>query len=265
MKRYQSVEVSEAQLEDLVRQGPELIEAGLDFVDHQAFTERGPLDVLKVDSGRALVVAELKVVEDDGMLVQGVDYYDYIVRNLDGFARAYKQHKINPEEDPRLFLIAPSFSVTLLNRVKWLEIPVSLFTYQCIEFPEAKGELVPIFHEVTAPGLPEVKPEAYALDDRYAYITDSKVRAFAQEIVAEIQGWDQQKVLVEAIKYAISIKCNGKVLAYLEPRRKHFLLSTFGPDGKWTPQAVHTESDHDTAMPMVRACFERLRGERPAR
>ncbi len=73
MEKYTNVEVSETQLEDLVRRLPELIEAGLAYVDHQAFTDRGPLDVLMVDSGRALVVAELKVVEDDTMLVQGID------------------------------------------------------------------------------------------------------------------------------------------------------------------------------------------------
>ncbi len=73
MEKYTNVEVSETQLEDLVRRLPELIEADLAFVDHQAFTDRGPLDVLMVDSGRALVVADLKVVEDDTMLVQGID------------------------------------------------------------------------------------------------------------------------------------------------------------------------------------------------
>ena len=141
MKKYRVADVSEAELEDLVRQAPGLIEDGLKFVDHQAFTARGPLDVLMVDSGRALVVAELKVVEDDGMLVQGIDYYDYVLQNLDGFVRAYRQHKVDPKQEPRLFLVAPSFSVTLLNRIKWVTIPVSLFIFQCIAFEDAKGDM----------------------------------------------------------------------------------------------------------------------------
>ena len=69
MKKYKTVGVTEAQLEDLIRQGPELIEEGLRFVDHQASTGRGPLDVLLVDNRGALVVAELKVVVDEAMLV----------------------------------------------------------------------------------------------------------------------------------------------------------------------------------------------------
>lgn len=182
MRKYRIVDnVSETQFEDLVRRGPELIELGLKFVDHQRFTDRGPLDVLFVDSGNALIVAELKVAEDDSMLVQGIDYYDYVLRNLDGFARAYKKHKIDPKQEPRLFLISPSFSVTLLNRIKWIKIPISLFTFQCIEFEDAKGEMVPVYKEISAPKIPE-RVEAYSLDDRYNYITDKKMRSLAQKL-----------------------------------------------------------------------------------
>jgi hypothetical protein len=259
MRKYRSVEVSEAELEDMVRRAPELIEAGLEFVDHQAFTDRGPLDVLLVDSGRSLVVAELKVIEDDSMLVQGIDYYDYVLRNLDGYVRAYKQHKIDSNQEPRLFLIAPSFSVTLLNRIKWISIPVSLFTFQCIEFQDAKGEVVPVYKEVTAPAIPE-RVEAYSLEDRYSYITDSKVRGLARKLVDEIKEWDSERVLGEATKYAISVKVAGRVVAYVEPRRKHFLLSTYDSEGKWVGQPINSESDVDTFMPVVRANFERIRG-----
>jgi len=111
-------------------------------------TERGPLDVLFVDSGKALVVAELKVteddaMEDDAMLAQAIDYYDYITMttNIEEFARAYRDKKIDPMQKPRLFLIAPSFSVSLLNRCKWVDIPISLFTFQCIALENGSERL----------------------------------------------------------------------------------------------------------------------------
>ncbi len=257
MRKYRVADVSETELEDLVRQAPGLIEAGLKFVDHQAFTARGPLDVLLIDSGRALVIAELKVVEDDAMLVQGIDYYDYVLRNLDGFARAYKRHKIDSKQEPRLFLIAPSFSVTLLNRIKWISIPISLFTFQCIEFEDAKGETVPVYKEVTAPAVPE-RVEAYSLDDRYNYITDAKIRGLAQKFVAEIQGWDIERVLVEPTKYDISIKISGRVVAYVGPRRKHFMVYTNDTGGKWTGYPINSESDLETVIPLVRDNFDKM-------
>jgi len=68
MRRYKIVEVQEKDLEELVRKKySEYIEQELKYVDHQKRTDRGPLDVLFVDSGKALVVAELKVVEDDSI------------------------------------------------------------------------------------------------------------------------------------------------------------------------------------------------------
>jgi len=257
MRKYRTVEVSETELEDLIRQVPDLIEPGLKFVDHQAFTTRGPLDVLLVDSGRALVVAELKVVEDDAMLVQGIDYYDYVLKNLDGFARAYKQHKVEPDQEPRLFLIAPSFSVTLLNRIKWINIPISLFTFQCIEFDDAKGEPTPIFMEVAAPAIVS-RPEAYSLDDRYGYITDAKIRSLAQTFVTHIQEWDAKRILVEPTKYDISIKLSGRVLAYVGPRRKHFMAYTYDAEGKWVGYPINSEADRQKVMPIIRASFDRM-------
>jgi hypothetical protein len=257
MKKYAIVEPSEAQLEDLVRQSPELIEAGLQFVDHQAFTSRGPLDVLLVDSGHSLVVAELKVIEDDGMLMQGIDYYDYVRRNLDGFCRAYKQHKIDSNQEPRLFLIAPSFSVTLLNRIKWINLPMSLFTVQCVEFEDNKGEVIPVYKEITAPAAPE-RVEAYSLEDRYNFITDAKVRHLAKDAVAKIQTWDPARVLVEPTKYDLSVKVSGRVLTYIGPRRKHFVIYTDDAEGKWVGYPVNTEPDLDAVMPQLKNNFEKM-------
>lgn len=254
MRKYRVVEVAEKDLEDLVRRAPELIEPGLKFVDHQAFTTRGRLDVLLVDSGRALVVAELKVVEDDGMLVQGIDYYDYVLRNLDGFARAYKQHKIDPDQEPRLLLIAPSFSVTLLNRIKWVNIPTSLFTFQCIEFEDAKGDVVPVYKEVAAPTV-EVVETPITPEIIYGYITDAKIKKLAQEMVAKIEGWDPERILAEAVKFAISIKVAGRVVAYVGPRRRHFVVSTRDAEGKWTGYPVNSENDLEVVLPLVQASF----------
>lgn len=260
MKQYRALEISEAQLEDLIRQAPELIEPGLEFVDHQAFTDRGPLDVLLVDSGRSVVIAELKITEDDSMLVQAVDYYDYVLRNLDGYARAYKQHNIDPNQEPRLFLVAPSFSVTLLNRIKWIDIPISLFSYQCIEFEDAKGEPVPVYKEITAP-RPFERPEVPSLEERYNYITDAATRSLAQSLVADIQSWDPQRILVKPIKYAISIQYSGRVVAYVEPRRKKFLLSTNDAEGKWTSYSINSDSDVEQFLPVARANFDSIRAK----
>ena len=254
---YRPVEVSEADLENLVRRVPGLVEEGLRFVGHQAFTARGPLDVLLVDSGSALVVAELKVVEDDGMLAQGLDYYDYVVRNLAGFVSAYHMPEETLKQEPHLLLMAPSFSVTLLNRIKWIKIPISLFTVRCVEFEDAKGEVIPVYTEITPPTLPE-PPIAYSVEERFKYITDATVEQLARDVVARFQEWDSERVSAEATKYDISLKVGGHVFAYVAPRRQHFMVYTNNVEGKWTGYRINSETDLGGVIPLVRANFDKI-------
>lgn len=256
MKKYKVVEVLEKDLEEIVRKGSDFIEEGLRYIDHQKRTEQGRLDVLFGDSGNALVVAELKITEDDGMLVQGLDYYDYIVSNIEGFARAYKEKKIDPTQKPRLFLVAPSFSVSLLNRCKWIDISLSLFTFQCLVFEDNPKDIVPVFKEITIPS--RLQPvEVYTIEQRLNYITDDKVRKTVEELLKEIQEWDKD-ILIEPIKYSISIKVSGRVFTYLEPRRKHFLVSTYDRENKWTGFPIQQPDDLNEVKNLLKSNYENL-------
>lgn len=255
MKSYKKIDVSEQQLEDLVRRHTATIEEGLGFVDHQKQAAGGRLDVLMVDSGRSLVVAELKVVQDDGMLMQGVDYYDYVSGHVEAFARLYKTHKIDPTQEVRLFLIAPSFSQTLINRCKWINLPIFLFTYNCLKF-EGEEDLVPIFSEQAIPTPPEVI-EVTHLDDHLNYITDPEVRSKVSALLDEIKNWKQSSISLDSIKYAISMKVNNRVFAYFYPRRKHFLLGTYNDQEVWTEYIIKDDDDLAKVKPTMQAAMER--------
>ncbi len=257
MKKYKSIDVSEKQLEDLIRQGANLIEEGVRYIDHQRNTERGPLDVLMVDSGNTLIVAELKIIEDDTMLVQGIDYYDYISKNIEGISRVYKDYHIDPSQAVRLFLVAPSFSVSLLNRCKWIDIPISLFTYKCITFEDSK-EIIPVFSEVTVPSIPEAV-ETYDLKDRLEYITSLDIRKIANDLIEEIKNWDAANILIEPTKYDISAKASGRVFTYISPRRKHFIVYVRNDEGKWMSFPINQKEDLEVVKGLLKTSIDRLR------
>lgn len=256
MKNYKKVEVSEAQFEDLIRQAPHLIEEGLRYVDHQRKAGRDPLDVLMVDSGGALIVAELKVREDDGMLVQGIDYYDWITRNIEGLSRAYKSFDINPTQTPRLLLIAPSVSVKLLNRCKWIDIPISIFTYNCLKF-EDSDELTPVFTEMTIPSSPIII-ETHSLEDNLRYITDTTSNELAKDIIEEIKTWDGNKIIIEPLKCDVSMKFSGRVFAYLYPRRNFFHIYTYDKDGVWSGYKINDYQDFEDIKELMKAYIRGL-------
>lgn len=255
MKTYKKIDVSEQQLEDLVRRYTDEIEEGLVYVDHQKQTVGGRLDVLMVDSGNALVIAELKIVQEDGMLMQGLDYYDYISCHIEAFARLYESHKIDPKQQVRLFLIAPSFSQTLINRCRWLDLPISLFTFNCLLF-EDDVDLVPIFSEQELPTRPTTI-ELSSIDDHLMYITDSEVRNSVKKLLEEVQGWKQETITLDATQSVISMKINGRVFAYLGVRRKHYRIATYNDQDEWTKYPINNAEDLIRVKPIVRNAMER--------
>lgn len=255
MKKYTIADVAEQQLEELVRRHSDMIEKGLVYVDHQKPAAGGRLDVLLLDSGKSIVVAELKIIQNDDMLLQGLDYYDYVTTHLESFARLYKHHAISPTQQPRLFLIAPSFSQALVNRCKWLDVPVFLFTFNCLKF-DGEDDLVPVFSEQQIPPPPEVI-EPTTIERHLAYITDSTMRSKASALLDEIKNWKPENISLDSIKYAISMKVNGRVFAYFNPRRQHYLISTFNADDEWKEFPVKGDDDLATVKPLVKAAMER--------
>lgn len=258
--KYSVVDVSETDLEELIRQNSDNIEPGLRFVDHQRKAGRGPYDVLMVDSGKALVVAELKVVEDDSMLTQGIDYYDYIASNIDGISHAYNKFNIDPSQEPRLLLIAPSFSISLINRCKWLSIPVSIFTFQCIGLEERKEEVIPVFKEMAIPTPPE-RVEIPTIEEHLSYITDAEARRRADQLLKQVKQWDITRVATEAIKWDISLKIGGRVFGYLGPRRKHLVINTWDKNDEWKTHPIRNQEDMENVTKLLKHNFEAVKAD----
>jgi hypothetical protein len=257
LTKYQVIDVSVAQLKDLIRRSPELLENGLRYINHQIFTSRGLLDILMLDRDGSLVIIKSRDVEDDEILLQGIDYYDAAIRNLDGFARAYHHLKIDPGLEPRLFLVAPGFSAALQNRIKWLDVPVSLFTYQCIRIQDAIGEIIPVFKEITSSEIPE-QLQIYDLGESYAPITEGD-RILAQAVVGKIHDWDKARIVLEPTEYDISVKISGRVLCYVGPRKNTFMIYTNDSDGRWRGYPVHNPKDMQEVLQLLRTNYDKMR------
>ena len=258
MASYDYVEVLEKELEALISINADKIENGLKYLDHQKRTERGPLDVLFVDSGNALIVTELKIVEDDNMLVQGIDYYEDVTKNIEQLARMYNQLgkvEIDPMQKPRLFLIAPSFSIFLLKRTNWIDIPISLFTYRCIKM-NTQNEILPVFTEVSIPG--RIKPiEVYTYEQRLSYFRDEIVKVRFTKLIEYVKSFDERKIAIDPIKYDISIKVNGKVISYFCPRRKNFIIYTYDTDSEFKPFQVNSDEDLPNIKELLRLNYDK--------
>jgi hypothetical protein len=200
-------------------------------------------------------VAELKVVEDDGMLFQGLDYYDHVSTHIESFARLYRAHSISPTQQVRLLLVAPSFSQAVINRCKWFKLLPSLYTFVCLKF-EGEDDLVPVVSEQQVPTPPETIEVAHC-DDHINYITDSAVRAKATALLAEIEEWRPENISLDAIKDAISMKVNNRVFAYFVPGWRHYVIHTYDGEGEWKPFPIKSDDDLTKLMPSIKTAMEK--------
>ena len=258
MRRYSKKELSEKELEDKIRQMPYLIESGLTYLTQQRRTSRGPLDLLMLDDGRALIIAELKTFQDDGMLWQGIDYYDYVATHIEALARSYPDRPIDVAQKPRLFLIAPSFSQLTVTRCKWLDLPVSLFQWQCLALLNDEGgeeEEILVFSQVQIPARP-VPEETYSTEKSLSYITDNQVRDLAEAFLKEVEAWKDQRVRVDPISWGISLKVAGRVFSYLTPTRKAFTVGYYDESGAWTDYKVMDADSLEKAKTLAKQSFE---------
>jgi len=255
MRKYKSVELIDSQLDDLVRTGSEVIEEGLKYVDHQKIPGKDRMDVLFVDCRNSMVAAEMNIVGDDNMLLQGLDYYNYVTTNIEALVRIYKNDRIDPTKAIRLMLIAPNFSQTLTNRCRWIDANISLYTYKCIKF-DGSDEVIPIFSQTSIPTPPEPPGEIYSLEDRYGYITNQESRGILASLLSDLPNWGKDKISIEPIKYAISVKLGSKVFMHLALRRDNFFVETHSAEGKWTSYPVNSRGDLDMLMALMKSNME---------
>jgi len=109
--------------------------------------DKTTLDILCHDSNGQLVIVQLSVNEDDIMLLHGIQSLDYVDRFKAFLKATYNKHKIDDKEQPRLILIAPSFSDALRHAVESMKgIRIDLYEWEYLKLGDHKGlRLQPIF------------------------------------------------------------------------------------------------------------------------
>jgi hypothetical protein len=118
-----------------------VLEDGMRFVDTNVPCDPyGPIDLLLLDSVDRLVVVALDAVSNDGLFLQGIGHFDWLVRNTPVLRRMYQGRVINFSAEPRLFLIAPSFSLRMKCAVQRSASPkICCLGYHAVALPGGVG------------------------------------------------------------------------------------------------------------------------------
>jgi hypothetical protein len=261
MLDIKQVEISEKELEDMLKDNLHLVEEGLKFIDNQIAAGCGPLDILAVDSGNSLVVIELKIGESDEMLMQAIDYYHWVFEHIDSLKRMYPTSGVDYRQMPRLILIAQSFSSTLLKRALYLTVQPELFTYKCLE---AEGKRGLLFEAVNLQPLPPLPPSPKSKQDFIDYVTAATVRdllKIACDELCDLSG-DVGDVEQYTTQTYIGYRIKGKkVFAILYPRRSAFWIETNDEEGDWKGYKIQTEDDYRRILSNVKRTYKVFEGQ----
>ncbi|MEM0007415.1 MAG: endonuclease NucS [Candidatus Bathyarchaeia archaeon] len=139
---------SRQELEQMIINGINLVEKGLTVIcSNVPINDKTTLDILCHDSNGQLVILQLNVEEDDAMLLQGLQSFDYVDKFKSFLKATYNKHKIDDKEKPRLILIAPSFSDAVRRAVESMKgIRIDLYEWEYLKLGDHKGlRLQPIF------------------------------------------------------------------------------------------------------------------------
>jgi len=214
---------TERELEEIVRKHPDQLEDDLTYLDHQIMVGKGFMDVLCVDDKGVPVVIELKMGDDEGILMQALRYYDIVYRDRDRLVRQYSSRaKFSLEEDPRIVLVAPRFSEEVVKAARYVKPEIKLLEYEYLKSKSGDKGLnvkeVPIeAEEGYSPPVP--------VEKIVSYINSPKLRELCKQVVQEIldlgEDIDEPRGAGETV---IRIRYRGRRLADISTRRSFFVV-----------------------------------------
>lgn len=209
---------SEAELHMIIQADLDAVEEGLVLLQHEYPSGKGIVDFLCVDSGNRLVVIEVKLHEDENVLFQALRYFGDVDRDRFVIANLFSQHAIDPEQSPRIVLIAETVSEDI-RRLSTLVVPeVELLEYSVVQIPgNDKGV---VLHSVSPPEIPKLPSESKTVDQLIEYVTNDRLKPVIQEMrhtILSLGRGIEEYATQGYIGYKLS---TGRQFAYTKMYRK---------------------------------------------
>lgn len=220
---------NEKELHSVIEKELDAMEEGLKILKYEFAMTKGIPDFLCVDSGGRLVVIEVKLQEDDNILFQALRYFNETDKDRYVIAKMFPKDKIDPDERPRIVLIAEKFSDDL-RRLSTLVIPdVELYEYTLLATVEGNEGIC--FHPVSLPKIEEQIKKPMTIDQLRDYITKEDLKPLFDKIIPEIKGLAKSIEIYPTQDY-VGFKYRGRQLGWLSPHRKSFDIGSHIIDEK---------------------------------
>lgn len=254
--------LSEKELQEIIGQNLNSLEKGLVLLEAEKTLPKGTPDFLCVDSGGRLVIIEVKLHQDENVLFQALRYFGDVLKNKYAIANSYKDQSIDPKQNPRIVLIAETFSDDIRQLVTLLTPDIELFGYQVIELKNKEKGIV--YFPITKYIIENNDiPEAPKIETHYEYLKNEALRPVIDNVRNDIKQID--KAIVEYVTHGyIGFKYKGKVIAYLIVQRQTFDISPVILDEKgsvveYNYQRINSPAaEYGDAIDKIKENFEKI-------
>ena len=249
----------ERELENILNYSPESIEKGLKIIDNQIITSKGRIDLLGVDADKVLTIIELKVSKDDDQFKQAVNYFDWVLENSLWLAKVYKKFDIDEVHKPRIILVAPSFTESVITSAKYFRpfADVTLLKYVCVGAEEEKAV---VCIEVRIPDLSEIPENPNTIDSEIDYLKVEDVKDTCKKTIALINNLGKNVVSKPTNSY-IAFKYKGKNFASLSTRREYFYIGWREEDGNWNYEQIKDFDEIEKIIDNIKKAYKTVGGK----
>lgn len=252
----------EVELEALLKKNPDGIEEGLRVINNQVSTPKGRIDLLCVDSDNVLTIVELKVKIDDDQLKQATNYFDWALENLPWIASIYPKFNIDTTSWPKIILVAPDFTDSVMTGAKYLtwEADIAMYKYLTISH-EGKKEV--FCSEVMIPEIAEVPSEPRTIEDETNYIKDDNVRKAFVQTLESIKSLGDD-IEPRATQSRVVFKYRGRNFANLASKRSFFYVGWKEGSESKKVKVKQFEEAQGFVEEKVKRAYESVGGKQPA-
>ena len=256
---------NEKELHSIIEKELDALEEGLVLLKYEYSLTKGIPDFLCVDSGGRFVVIEVKLQEDENVLFQALRYYNEVERDRYIIAKMFPKKNINPEERPRIILIAEKFSEDI-RRLTNLVIPdVELYEYTLLSISEGKEGIC--FHPVSLPKIEEIPTKPKSKKELLEYMTKDELKPIFKKVIDEIKEIGKE-IEEYTVQDYVGFKYRGRQISWLWPLRKAFDIGIVivDEDGRvinYDSQRIETGTeDYSESFEKIKRSYENIIGKK---
>lgn len=255
---------NEKELHSVIEKELDALEEGLVLLKYEFGLRKGIPDFFCVDSGGRFVIIEVKLQEDEYILFQALRYFNEIDRDRYVIAKMFSKKEINPDERPRIILVAEKFSDDI-RRLSTLVIPdVELYEYTLLKTEEGKEGIC--YHAVSLPKIEEAPSKPKSIKDIKNYMTEDNLKSIFDKVFEEIKniGKDIEEY---ATQDYVGFRYRGRQIAYLWTHRKSFdigmpLIDENGRTIDYESMRIETGAeDYSQTFQKIKKSFKNIGGE----